>query len=147
MRPDGTNAFQFRNDFSGGPAEFETHYGTADDEVLIGTFRAGGHDTLNVVRGNSFHLKFGFSGGAADLRTDYGSVDDYRYVIGDWDGDGVDTPAIHRVNDFHLKNDFTGGPADRVVRVGEDEGPAFGVRLPGRTSDSIVTLFVPGLGA
>lgn len=67
--------------------------------------------------------------------------------VGDWDGDGVDTPAIHRVNEFHLKNDFTGGPADRVVRVGEDEGPAFGVRLPGRTSDSIVTLFVPGLGA
>ena len=145
LRHEGTNTFHFRNDLAGGTASFTTDYGRPWDQVVVGTFREGGHDTLSVRRGNSFLLKYDFSGGPADIRTDYGTPDDWNFVIGDWDGDGVDSPTIRRDNIFHIKNTFTGGPADRTAVVGDFVHESYALRLPDADRDVIVTLTGVGL--
>ena len=127
VRVAGTNKFQFRNDFAGGTAERETDYGRAGDEVIVGSFKAGAGDTLNVRRGNEFHLKYDFSGGDADLRTDFGRATD-EVIIGDFDGNGVDSPGVRRGNVFFLNNEFDGGAVPGFT-LGLATDKAFVVKL------------------
>ena len=141
VRRAGTNVFQFRNDLAGGAAEFETRYGRAGDDVLVGTFRAGGSDALSVRRGNSFFLKYDISGGEADVQTDYGRTGD-DFLIGDWDGDGVDTPTIRRGSEYHVQNGFTGGVADEVIEFGRADDVALVGRIDRGGPDVLLTVRV-----